>query len=154
AAPHGDVLWVHASSVGEMQAAVPLVKALAASYPDMHLVVSCFTASGMRRARAAFGETVQICALPFDLPVFNARFLDRIHPRAMLVLETELWPNLYRQAAARGVPVLLVSARMTERSRRRYLRFARLVGDALRAVRYVGAQSAADGERFRSVGVE
>lgn len=151
--PPGKVLWVHASSVGEMQAAVPLVKALAAEYSDAHLVVSSFTASGMQRARAAFGETVQVCPLPFDLPHFNNRFLERIRPHALLVMETELWPNLFRQAAERDIPVLLVSARMTERSLRNYRRFRGLVGEALRAVRYVGAQTERDGERFRSFGV-
>lgn len=153
-APPGKVLWVHASSVGEMQAAVPLVKALLTEYPESHLVVSCFTASGIRRARAAFGESVQVCALSFDLPAFNQRFLDRIRPLAMIVLETELWPNLYRQARDRGIPVLLVSARMTERSLKRYRWLGRLVNDALAAVRYVGAQSSDDGKRFQQVGVE
>lgn len=153
-APAHPVLWVHASSVGEMQVAVPLVKALEEAYPDAHVVITCFTASGMRRAHAAFGESVQVCALPFDLPGFNRRFLDRIRPQALIVLETELWPNLYRQLAERRIPVLLVSARMTERSRRRYARFRGLVSEALGAVRYVGAQSSADGERFRSTGVD
>ncbi len=152
-APAGDVLWVHASSVGEMQAAVPLVKALAAGYPDAHLVVSSFTASGMSRARAAFGESVQVCALPFDLPPFNRRFLERIRPRALIVMETEIWPNLYLQAAARGVPVLMVSARMTERSLKNYRKFGDLVRDAMRTVNYVGAQTAADGARFHELGV-
>lgn len=151
--PAARVIWVHASSVGEMQAAVPLVKALSAAYPEDHLVLSSFTASGMRRAKAAFGETVQVCALPFDLPPFNARFLDRVRPHALIVMETELWPNLYRQVAARGVPVLLVSARMTERSLRRYGHVRALVREALRSVRYLGAQTTRDGERFRSLGV-
>lgn len=153
AAPPGKVLWVHASSIGEMQAAVPLVKALAAEYPDAHLVVSSFTASGMQRAKAAFGETVQVCALPFDLPPCNRRFIERIRPEAMIVMETELWPNLYRQLAEQDVPVLLVSARVTEKSLRNYRRAGRLVRDALAAVRYVGAQSVRDGERFRELGV-
>lgn len=152
-APAGSVLWVHASSVGEMQAAVPLVKALLAEYPDAHIVVTSFTASGVRRARAAFGESVQVCALPFDLPSFNQRFLNRVRPLAMIVLETELWPNLYRQAQERNIPVLLVSARMTDRSLQRYRWLGRLVSDALRAVVYVGAQSERDGERFHAVGV-
>ncbi len=153
-APRGNVLWVHASSVGEMQAAVPLVKALCAEYPDAHLVLSSFTASGMSRARAAFGETVQVCALPFDLPAFNRRFLDRIRPLALIVMETEVWPNLYRQVAARGIPLLLVSARMTERSQHRYGWLGGLVRDALGAVRYVGAQSTHDAERFRALGAD
>jgi len=152
--PSGKVLWVHASSVGEMQAAVPLVKALLAEYPDAHVVVSSFTASGMRRARAAFGETVPVCALPFDLPAFNHRFLDRVRPLAMIVLETELWPNLYRQARERNIPVLLVSARMTDRSLRRYRWLGKLVSDALSAAVYVGAQSGKDAARFLSVGVD
>ncbi|HEX6927761.1 MAG TPA: 3-deoxy-D-manno-octulosonic acid transferase [Gammaproteobacteria bacterium] len=152
-APPGKVLWVHASSVGEMQAAVPLVKALSAGYPDAHLVVSSFTASGMSRARAAFGETVQVCALPFDLPSFNRRFISRIRPHALIVMETEIWPNLYAEIAARGVPVLLVSARMTERSLRNYRRLGELVTRAMRQVSYVGAQTVADGERFCELGV-
>lgn len=148
-----NVFWVHASSVGEMQAAVPLVKALAAGYPEARLIVTSFTASGMQRARAAFGETVEIAPLPYDLPLFNRLFLERVRPRVLIVMETEVWPNLFRQAAARDIPVLLVSARMTEKSARRYARISRLVHDALAAVRYVGAQSARDGERFRSLGV-
>src|SRR5690606_22787489 len=150
--PGENVFWVHASSVGEMQAAVPLVKALA-EYPEVRLVVTSFTASGMQRARAAFGESVEIAPLPYDLPPFNRLFLERVRPRVLIVMETEVWPNLFRQAAARDIPVLLVSARMTEKSARRYARIRRLVRDALAAVRYVGAQSARDGERFRSLGV-
>src|SRR5690606_24283443 len=73
-----NVFWVHASSVGEMQAAVPLVKALAAGYPEARLIVTSFTASGMQRARAAFGETVEIAPLPYDLPLFNRLFLERV----------------------------------------------------------------------------
>lgn len=150
--PPGPVLWVHASSVGEMQAAVPLVRALLGEYPNKHIVVTSFTASGVRRARAAFGEDVQVCPLPYDLPAFNRRFLNRIRPMAMIVLETEIWPNLYREVARRDIPLLLVSARITARSVRRYSWVKSLVHDALLAVRYIGAQSSMDAERFRYMG--
>ncbi|MDX1442554.1 MAG: lipid IV(A) 3-deoxy-D-manno-octulosonic acid transferase [Gammaproteobacteria bacterium] len=152
--PAGPVLWVHASSVGEMQAGVPLVKALLAEYPDKHIVVTSFTASGVRRARAAFGDEVQVTPLPYDLPPFNRRFLNRIRPQALIVLETEIWPNLYREVAERDIPLLLVSARITARSVRRYTWLKSLVQDALAAVRYIGAQSSMDAERFRYMGAE
>lgn len=152
-APPGAVIWVHASSVGEMQAAIPLVKALAVEYPAAHLVVTSFTASGMQRARAAFGETVQVCALPYDLPGFNHRFLNRIRPLACIVMETEIWPNLFRQAAERRLPLLIASGRLTERSLLRYRRFGGLVRAALANVKYLGAQSEADAGRFKALGV-
>lgn len=152
--PAGPVLWVHASSVGEMQAAVPLVRALIAEYPDTHIVVSSFTASGVRRARTAFDDSVQVCPLPYDLSAFNRRFLNRIRPLAMIVLETEIWPNLYREIAARDIPLLLVSARITARSVRRYSWVRSLLRDALKAVRYIGAQSSFDAARYRHLGAE
>lgn len=151
--PAGPVLCVHASSIGEMQAAVPLVRRLQSDYPDAHIVVTSFTASGMARARAAFGETVQVCALPYDFPAFARRFLNRIRPLALIVMETEIWPSLFRIAGERRIPVLLASARVTERSARRYARLGRVLDDALSHVQLVAAQSEADAERFINLGM-
>lgn len=151
--PAGPVIWVHAASVGEMQAALPLVKRLQQDYPKAHLLVTAFTASGEKRAQAAFGETVQTAALPYDLPRFNRRFLNRARPIALIVMETEVWPNLFQQVGARNIPIFLASARITERSLRRYQWVGTLLRDALNCVSFVAAQSAADAERFLQLGV-
>ncbi|MDX1455125.1 MAG: glycosyltransferase N-terminal domain-containing protein, partial [Gammaproteobacteria bacterium] len=152
-APSGPVIWVHASSVGEMQAAIPLVRSLQADYPETHIVVSSFTAAGMQRARAAFGETVQVCPLPYDFPRFARRFLNRIRPLALIVMETEIWPSLFRLCGERRIPVLLASARVTARSTRRYARLGSLLRESLESVQLVAAQSEGDAHRFAELGV-
>jgi 3-deoxy-D-manno-octulosonic-acid transferase len=93
-------IWVHAVSVGESIAAAPLIRALQVRYPDLPITVTCMTPTGSERIQALFGDGVQHCYLPYDLPWAAARFLERVQPRLALVMETELWPNHIHAANA------------------------------------------------------
>ncbi len=146
-------LWVHAVSVGEVQAAASLVRALRLRYPDLPLVLTTSTPTGRGRARSLFGEDVVVRYLPYDLPGPVRRFLDRVRPRLGIILETELWPNLYRACGRRHLPLVLASARVSERSVARYRRFGGIVRAALAQGVVVAAQSAADAARFAALGV-
>lgn len=148
----GRVLWLHAVSVGEVNAAIPLVDALLARRPDLRLLVTTITPTGSARVRALWGERVEHVYLPYDLPGAVARFLRHFRPHAALVMETELWPNLLFGCRDAGVPLYVLNARLSARSLRGYRVLAPLVGRALRTVRAVGAQSHADARRFVALG--
>jgi 3-deoxy-D-manno-octulosonic-acid transferase len=146
-------LWIHAVSVGEVQAALALVGALREAQPERPIWLSSATPAGRERALAVAGESVAISYAPYDLPWMLQRALRRFRPSLLIVVETEIWPNLLAECARSAVPVLFASARVSERSTRRYERFASLIRPALAAVVTVAAQSAADAERFVRLGV-
>jgi 3-deoxy-D-manno-octulosonic-acid transferase len=145
-------VWVHAVSVGEVQAAAGLVRALQRRYPDRPFVVTTVTPTGAAQARKLFGDTVRLCYLPYDLPGAVRRFLDRTRPDVAIILETEIWPTLYRELGRRGIPLVMASARVSERSVSRYRRMAGLFADTLSHGLLIGAQSEADADRFRTIG--
>jgi 3-deoxy-D-manno-octulosonic-acid transferase len=147
-----ESLWVHAVSVGEVQAAASLVNALRRLYPELPLVFSTVTPTGAVRARALFGDAVLVRYVPYDLPGSVRRFFDRIRPRVAIILETEIWPNLYNECGRRGVPLVLASARISPRSVGRYRRLVGLFGETLSHGIVIAAQSDGDAARFRSIG--
>jgi len=150
--PHVRTLWLHAVSVGEVNAAVPLVNALRRGRPDLRLLVTTITPTGSERARGLWGNDVDHVYLPYDLPGAVSRFLAHFKPQAALIMETELWPNLLFACRDRDIPVYILNARLSERSLRGYRVLAPLVGRALRTVKAVAAQSLADGVRFVRLG--
>jgi 3-deoxy-D-manno-octulosonic-acid transferase len=137
--------------VGEVQAAAIVIDALRAQPGAEEVTLTCQTATGLARARALLPGT-EVRYAPYDLPGGVRRALARLRPRLLIVMETELWPNLLAAAARAGVPVLLASARVSERSARIYQRLPGLLRAALRSRVWVGAQSAADADRFRRIG--
>ena len=143
---------VHAASLGEVNAASALIKALAKQYPDEPLTVTTFTPTGSERVRALFGNTVDHVYAPLDLPGAVQRFLERVRPRLLVIMETEIWPNLYHAAATRGIPILIANARISQRSFGRYRRLRGLTADALGKTARIAAQSAGDAERLRALG--
>ena len=145
-------LWVHAVSVGEVNAAEPLIKALRRDYPNASLVVSTVTPTGMARVHQLFGDAVFHVYLPYDLPFAVNRFLQRIRPQLALIVETEIWPNLYHACHKRGVPMMIVNARLSDRSMRGYRALRGTVSSALRCVQVIAAQSVADAARYRLLG--
>jgi 3-deoxy-D-manno-octulosonic-acid transferase len=151
-APHARTVWVHAVSVGEVNAAAPLVEALRTLRPDLRLLVTTITPTGSARVRTLWGNGVEHVYLPYDLPGAVGRFLAHFRPHLALVMETELWPNLLLGCRDRGVPAYLVNARLSERSLRGYRVLQPLVARALRTLRRVLAQSQADGDRFIRLG--
>jgi 3-deoxy-D-manno-octulosonic-acid transferase len=147
-----DGVWLHAVSVGEVQACAPLVSALYQRHPGVALTVTTFTPTGAARARALFGNLAQVRYVPFDLPGAVRRFLARVQPRLAVIFETELWPNLYRECGRRRVPLVLASARISARSAGRYQRLGALFRDTLSQAVVVAAQAAGDAARFRALG--
>ena len=145
-------LWIHAVSVGEVQAAAPLIRALLKKYPQRSLLITTATPTGAQRVRALFGDSVRHAYLPYDLPGAVRRFLDRVRPSLGIVMEREIWPNLFAACERRRIPILLASARISERSAVRHRKFARLFGDALSGNVTVAAQTSQDAERYRSIG--
>lgn len=150
----GPSIWLHAVSVGEVQAAAPLVLALRERYPHALIVVTCITPTGMAHARRLFADqNVTLRFLPLDLPGAVRRFLDRVQPQVGIVLETEIWPRLFYECGERGIPIILASARLSARSVARYRRWSSLVQQSLGMHVTIAAQSDIDAERFRSLGV-
>jgi 3-deoxy-D-manno-octulosonic-acid transferase len=145
-------LWLHAVSMGEVAAAVELVRALRARHPDCPFVLTTSTPTGRARARAIFGDDIDIRFLPYDTPGSVRRFLDRVRPRVAIILETELWPNLIRDCMRRDVPVVFASARLSAKSVAQYRRLGRLFGDTVAAATLIAAQTPQDAERFIAVG--
>jgi len=147
-------VWLHAVSVGEVQACAPLVSALAQRHPQLPLTVTTFTPTGAARARALFGNLAQVRYVPFDLPGAVRRFFRRVQPRLAVIFETELWPNLYRESARRRVPLVLASARLSARSVSRYQRLGTLFRETVARTALIAAQGAPDAERFESLGAD
>jgi len=150
--PTMPVIWIHAVSVGETRAAEPLVRALAARYPGHQLLMTQMTPTGRETARQLFGDRATIAYLPYDYPGAVARFLDHFTPRLAVLIETEIWFNLIRSCARRGVPMVLASARMSEKSARGYAKVAPLTRMALTHLAMVCAQSPQDAERLQALG--
>jgi 3-deoxy-D-manno-octulosonic-acid transferase len=148
----GETVWIHAVSVGEVNAAAPLVDTLLRERPDLRLLVTTITPTGSSRVRALWSGRVEHVYLPYDLSGAVRRFLAHYRPRLGLIVETELWPNLLFCCRDKGIPVYIVNARLSERSLRGYRVLSALVGRALRTVRKVAAQSRRDGERFVRLG--
>lgn len=147
-------LWIHAVSVGEVQAAAPLVRALLKKYPRHSLLITTATPTGAQRVRALFGESVRHAYLPYDLPGAVRRFLNRVQPSLAIVMEREIWPNLFRECERRAIPILLASARISQRSAHRHRQFAALFREALSGNVIVAAQTAQDADRYRSIGAQ
>ncbi|MCK7592300.1 lipid IV(A) 3-deoxy-D-manno-octulosonic acid transferase [Pseudomarimonas salicorniae] len=152
--PAPGAVWVHAVSVGEVNAASPLVDVLRQRFGDRPMVVTTVTPTGSDRVRQLWGEDIFHVYLPYDLPAAVRRFLDRIQPAIAVIMETEIWPNLYFECDRRGIPIVLANARLSEKSLRGYGPARPLASEAVQRVRMVAAQSQADAERFRSLGVK
>ncbi len=145
-------LWLHAVSVGEVNAAAPLADRLLRDHPGLTLVVTTITPTGSERVKALWGDAVVHVYLPYDLPGAVSRFLDHFRPALALIVETELWPNLLFGCRDRGIPTHILNARLSARSLRGYRVLAPLIRRALQSVRLVAAQSSEDGKRFVRLG--
>jgi len=149
-----DTLWVHAVSVGEVLAARPLVDGLLAAHPGRPLLITTITPTGSDRVRALWGDRVHHVYLPYDLRSMVRRFLDRARPALAVIVETEIWLNLYVECGHRGIPLMMVNARLSERSLRGYLPVQSLARVAMKAVTVVAAQSNADAARLERIGAD
>ncbi|HSB52534.1 MAG TPA: 3-deoxy-D-manno-octulosonic acid transferase, partial [Dissulfurispiraceae bacterium] len=150
--PDRETLWLHAVSVGETIAAVPLVRKIASRHRSLRIVVSTVTDTGQQVARERLGDDAHVVYVPFDLPWTVRRALDRLKPSLLIIMETELWPNLIMTARSRGVPVLVVNGRISERSYSGYRRIAFFLLPVLRAVDLFCMQNEVYAERVRVLG--
>ncbi len=147
-----DIVWVHAVSAGEVIAAAPLIRRLTAMLPDIRVLVTTMTPTGASQVRRLLGNRVSHCYAPYDFPWALRRFMKRVRPRLLVLMETELWPNMVRMSAARGVPVVLINARLSERSARGYRRIAGLTRAMLGELTWIAAQYPEHAQRFVELG--
>jgi len=150
--PRKGCLWIHAVSVGEVRATLPLINALQDRYPARPLLVTTTTPTGSQQVRHALGDSAFHTYLPFDLPGTVGRFLKRVQPGLAIIMETELWPNIYHQCAAANIPLIVANARLSERSASRYARLPRLTRTVLAQVTVIAAQTQVDADRFLALG--
>jgi 3-deoxy-D-manno-octulosonic-acid transferase len=153
--PHiRESIWIHAVSMGEVNAALPLIDALMQRHEHTPFVITTVTPTGSERVRRVYGDRVFNVYLPYDLPASIRRFLKRVRPRVSVVMETEIWPNLFLECAARDIPVILANARLSEKSFRGYGPVRPLAKQAVASVRYIAAQSVMDASRLQELGAD
>lgn len=145
-------IWVHAVSVGESMAAIPLIKLLQQHYPVTPIIVTNETKTGAERIRAELGDSVTQLYFPYDLPLVLRRFFKTLQPKLLILIETELWPNLLVSCQLYQVPVVLVNARLSERSAKSYRRILTLMHKMLSSINAIAAQFQADADRFIALG--
>lgn len=148
------IIWLHAVSVGETRAAVPLVKALQAQYPRHRILLTHTTPTGRATSESLFGDSVLRAYLPYDYRFAARRFVRHFKPTLGLLMETEIWPNLIGACQQRGVPVLLVNARLSARSARRYRKLKALVRVSLGQLSGIAAQGETDARRLQALGAK
>lgn len=145
-------IWVHAVSMGETLAAVPLIKALQARYPHIPMVITTMTLTGAECVKKTFGDTVIHAYIPYDLPGAMQRFIRHTRPLVCVIMETELWPNLIAINHKNHIPICLVNARLSEKSARGYNRISSLTKEMLQQIDCIAAHGYADAERLIALG--
>ncbi len=148
------VIWIHAVSVGEVNAATPIINSLLEQYGNHLLLVTTVTPTGAMTVEKQFGNDVRHCYLPYDLPYSVNRFLNVVKPSLLVTMETEIWPNLYQACKHLKIPILIINARLSQQSAQRYRLVSKLMRETLSLVDIIAAQTRSDAERFISFGVE
>jgi 3-deoxy-D-manno-octulosonic-acid transferase len=151
--PHG-VIWFHAVSVGEAEALFPLVRQIQKQHPGIPLLITTTTPTGSARVKAVMADSVEHVYLPYDLPDAVNRFMHCFKPRLAVIMETEIWPNLFAHCGKNGIPLYIINARLTEKSARGYQKIPALIRPALAQVKLIAAQTAEDARRFIAIGAE
>lgn len=147
-------IWIHAVSVGETIAAIPMIKALIEQYADYAILVTTTTPTGSDRVKAAFSDQVIHVYAPYDLPGSIRRFLKKLKPAVAVVMETELWPNLLHYTHQQAIPIMIANARISDGSFEGYQKFETLVKSTLSCVNKIAAQGKQDAERFLKIGAK
>jgi len=151
-APQQPTIWLHTVSVGETRAAAALVEALLQRYPRHRILFTHMTPTGRETSASLFGDRVLRCYLPYDFPWAIRRFLKHFRPQIGLLLETEIWFNLIAECRTARVPLLLVNARLSEKSAQKFARVPALTGPALTGLARIAAQTARDARRLEALG--
>ncbi|KTF17068.1 lipid IV(A) 3-deoxy-D-manno-octulosonic acid transferase [Pseudoalteromonas sp. 10-33] len=149
----GKPLVVHCASVGEVLAAAPLIKALQKQHPQLNILITCNTPTGREQIINQFKNTVACSYLPMDFAFSTARFLKRINPQALCILETELWPNLMAISHKKNIPVLVLNARLSEKSQQGYKKVAGLTHIIMRSISVLASHNENDAKRFIELGL-
>ncbi|WP_286890248.1 lipid IV(A) 3-deoxy-D-manno-octulosonic acid transferase [Pseudoalteromonas sp. ESRF-bin5] len=149
----GKPLVVHCASVGEVLAAAPLIKALQKQHPQLNILITCNTPTGREQIINQFKNTVACSYLPMDFAFSTARFLKRINPQALCILETELWPNLMAISHKKNIPVLVLNARLSEKSQQGYQKVPKLTQIIMRSITVLASHNKKDAERFIELGL-
>lgn len=147
-----DAIWFHAVSVGEAEAAFPLIKLMQNRYPQSRFLVTTTTPTGSARVQSVLGDSVEHVYLPYDLPAVVKRFLDHFRPKIAVIMEKEIWPNLFAACAERRIPLFVINARLSARSAKSYQKIPGLVKPALASLTLVAAQTEDDKNRFIEIG--
>ncbi len=147
-------IWVHAVSVGETIAAIPLIRELKKQYPDHAIIVTTTTPTGSVQVKKELKDEVYHVYTPYDIPIFVNRFLRRCNAKLCIIMETELWPNMLRCCRARNIPLVLANARLSKRSKRNYQLISNITKSMLDNYNLVAAQGLLDGERFIELGLD
>lgn len=145
-------IWVHAVSVGESLTAIPLIKLLQQRYPTIPITVTNETVTGAERIRVELGNSVTQLFFPYDLPLVLKKFFNALQPKLLILLETELWPNILAACQLYQVPVALVNARLSERSAKAYRHILPVIRKMLKSIDVIAAQFQADADRFVDLG--
>jgi 3-deoxy-D-manno-octulosonic-acid transferase len=149
-APHG--IWIHAVSMGEFQAAQPLIKVLLNQYPKFPILITTTTPTGSARVQASFAGQVSHVYLPYDLPIAMRRFVKAVQPRLLILMETELWVNLLHVCQQHEIPVILANARLSAGSAAGYQRVVKLIRPALQSLHCIAVQTTEEAARFQALG--
>ena len=146
------IIWIHAVSVGETVAAEPLVKAIKETLGEVQILITSMTPTGAERVVSLFGNSVFHSYLPYDLPTAINRFLNSVNPDLLIIMETELWPNLIHQCKQRGIKTLLANARLSAKSAAGYWHFPGTTRAMLQSLSAIAAQSNEDANRLEKLG--
>lgn len=147
------IIWIHSVSVGETIASAPMVHALMNQYRNHHFLITTMTPTGSERVKKIYGDRVSHVYCPYDLPDVQSRFLNRTHIKMALIMETELWPNTIAACKARNIPVVIINARLSEKSARGYAKLGSLTRNMMQNIHRVACQTENDGERFKQLGL-
>lgn len=150
--PVQGVIWFHAVSVGEAEALFPLLRHLQKQQPATPLLVTTTTPTGSARVKAVMKDTVSHVYLPYDLPCVLQRFMKRFKPKMAVIMETEIWPNLFSYCGKYRIPLYIINARLSEKSARGYRKMPEFIRQALAEVTLIAAQTQADADRFIEIG--
>lgn len=147
-------VWVHAVSVGEVVAAIPLISELLGNADTVPIIVTTTTPTGSARVRQAFGDKVTHVYLPYDLPIYINNFISRLAPKTLIIMETELWPNLLYTCKQRHLKICLVNARLSDNSFANYKKVKFLLRGMLQQIDIIAAQTDVDAKRFIELGAD
>jgi len=148
------IIWFHAVSVGEAEALFPLVRQIQKQHPDVRLLITTTTPTGSARVKAVMQDTVEHVYLPYDVPDAVNRFMHCFKPKLAVIMETEIWPNLFLYCGKNDIPLYIINARLSEKSSRGYQKIPSLVHPALAAIKLIATQTQDDANRFIAIGAD